>query len=423
MKTSTRIYVSLLLLGLTFSPMQGQYSGLDLLDNKTKREISYQYINGFIVVKLYYANVFQLNFLFDTGASHNILFKKHLNDIIGIEYTDTILVSGADLDLKMEAMVSRNIPMKLENTSTILRDIIVLEKDFLELEQILGIRIDGILGGDFFRGLIVGVNHKKKRLTIYDPNRFVPKKDYTRHNIDIHNYKPYIKSWTKIEENVDTLNYLIDTGASLALLVHSNRNEKIELPDNVIIGNLGKGLGGEIHGYVGMIDGIRIDQYELPNVITSFQDIDSSYLDSEHLIREGIIGNVALSRFNMIIDYVREVLYLQEISKLDEAFEYDKSGMLIYALGENLNEYYIKTIYPDTPAAEAGLRPGDKIIKIGFWPARFYSLSGILKKLRGKDGKKIKLKILRNGEKIKIQFRLRNLFRSPKEEKGDSPKR
>ena len=93
--------------------------------------------------------------------------------------------------------------------------------------------------------------------------------------------------------------------------------------------------------------------------------------------------------------------------------------MLIYALGEKLNEYYIKRVYPNTPAEEAGLMAGDKILKIGFWPIKFYSLSGILNKLQGKPGKKIKIKVLRNGEEIKTEFRLRNLFDKKEEDKKE----
>ncbi|MDF1695683.1 MAG: aspartyl protease family protein [Saprospiraceae bacterium] len=412
-------YIILFVFLVTAHPIYAQYSGLDLLGAKSKKEIPFKYVNGFLIVKVFYANFFELNFLFDTGASHNILFKKNVNDILGITYTDTILIGGADIHSKMKALVCRNIPMQLKDTDVILRDIIVLEQDFLDLEKVLGTRVDGILGGDFFKGLVVGIDHKKDKITIYNPNRFTPnRKKFTEHAIDIHNYKPYLKSYTQIEGKGDTLNYLLDSGASLALLIHANNDSNFQMPENVIIGNLGKGLGGDISGYVGLIDGLKIDQYAMSNIITSFQEIDSSFLESEQIIRDGIIGNVILSRFHIIIDYMREKLYLKSISKLEEEFEYDKSGMLIYALGEKLNQYYIKTIFPDTPAEEAGLLPGDKILKIGFWPSKFYSLSGMLGKLQAKEGKKIKITVERNGEKLKTQFRLRDPFKHKKNKKG-----
>ena len=421
MKNLLRTSLSILLTLFVLKSGVSQYSGLDLLNHKKKIDIPFKYVNGFIIIKVVYGNFFELNFLFDTGASHNILFKKNVNDILGFEYTDTIMIGGADLQMQMKALVSRNIPMQLENTNKIKRDIIILEEDFLQLEKILGTRIDGILGGDFFKGLVVGIDHRKDKITIYNPNSFVPNSKFSSHDININNYKPYLKVETFIEGRRDTLNYLIDSGASLALLIHSNIDQEFKLPENVIIGNLGKGLGGDISGYVGMIDGIKVEQYELPNIVTSFQEIDSSFLDSKDIIREGIIGNVILSRFHIIIDYMREKLYLKKISKLDEEFEYDKSGMLIYALGKKLNQYYIKSIYPNTPAQEAGLLPGDQIIKIGFWPARYYSLSGIIGKLQAEEGKKIKLTILRDGVKIKKQFLLRNLFKSAEKTKKGVP--
>jgi hypothetical protein len=387
-----------------------QYSGIDLLGKDDEKKVKFEYINGFTIVKVIYGGLLYMNFLLDTGASHNILFKKGANDLLGITYTDTIIISGADLNKDMKAMVSRNVPIMLEGTDVIRRDIIVLKEDYLDLEKMLGQRIDGILGGDFFKGLVVGINYKHGELTIYDPSKFEVKRKFTEHDIDIINYKPYLRSITTVEEKKDTLNYLLDSGASLALLIHSNKTKNFKLPEKVIIGNLGKGLGGELTGFIGMTNTLMIDEYKFNNVISSFQNIDSTLLQNRNVLRDGIIGNVILSRFHIIIDYVNEKLYLKPITKLTKEFAFDKSGLLIYAVGPELNQYFIKTVYPNTPAESAGLKPGDKIIKIGFWPMVFYDLEKIIRKFQGKAGRKIKMKVLRDGKKIDIEFRLENLF-------------
>ena len=395
---------------VTCGNINAQYSGLDLLDGKKKKVVHFDYINGFTIVKVVYGGIFYMDFLLDTGASHNILFKKTANDILGISYTDTIIIGGADLDVQMTALVSRNVPIMLEGTSTILRDIIVLEKDYLDIEAMLGRRVDGIIGGDFLKGLVVDLDYKHSKLTIHDPNQFQPGRKFTRHKIDLVNHKPYIQSITQIEDKTDTLKYLLDTGASLALLIHSNKILDFELPRNVIVGNLGKGLGGNISGFVGMTNRMSLGSYEFNNVISSYQAIDSLILNTRDIVRDGIIGNVILSRFHVIIDYVDEVLYLKPTSDLDREFEYDKSGLLIYSLGANLDQYFVKAVYPNTPAMEAGILPGDRIMKIGCWPLAFYDLEKITSKLQGKEGKTIKLTILRAGKKIKKKFKLRNFF-------------
>ena len=394
----------------TYTPVSAQYSGLDLLDGEDKKVIKFEYINGFTIVKVIYGGILYMDFLLDTGASHNILFKKNANDLLGISYSDTIIIGGAELDVEMKALVSRNVPIMLEGTSIILRDIIVLEKDYLDLEKMLGRRIDGIIGGDFLKGLVVELNYKRKRLTIHNPNLFKLNRKFSTHEINLVNYKPYLKSITRIEDKNDTLNYLLDTGASLALLIHSNKVKDFQMPKNVIVGNLGKGLGGDINGFIGMTKHLKMDQYEFNNIISSFQEIDPLILEKRNIVRDGIIGNVILSRFHVIIDYVHEKLYLKPITKLSKEFAFDKSGLLIYALGSELDEYYVKTVYPNTPAEAAGMKPGDKILKIGFWPIMFYDLQKITKRLQGKSGKTIRMKILRNGKKIKVKFKLKNLF-------------
>lgn len=390
--------------------IEAQYSSLDLLDGEDKKEIKFEYVSGFTIVKVIYGGILYMDFLLDTGASHNILFKKNANDLLGIGYSDTIIIGGADLEVEMTALVARNIPIMLEGTGPVLRDIIVLEEDYLDLEIMLGRRIDGIIGGDLLKGLVVELDYKRKKLTIHDPSQFKSHKNFSSHDIDLINYKPYLKSITQIEDQIDTLNYLLDSGASLALLIHSNKIDGFKMPDNVIVGNLGKGLGGDITGFIGMTNQLSIDQYKFSNIISSFQSIDSLILAERNVVRDGIIGNIILSRFHVIIDYVNEKLYLNPITKLSKEFEFDKSGLLIYALGSELDQYYIKTVYPNTPAEDAGIKPGDKILKIGFWPISFYNLQKINKKLKGKSGKTIKMKILRNGEEIKVKFKLKNLF-------------
>jgi len=349
-------YISMFTL-LSFT-ISAQYSGLDLLGGKKKIEVKFDFSNGFSIVEVLYGGILKMDFLLDTGASHNILFNKIANDILGYTYTDTIIIGGAELNMNMKALVSRNIPIRLMTSKIINRDFIVLEKDYLDLEKLLGRRVDGIIGGDFLKGLVLDLNYKHGKITIHNPSKFKPKKNFTEHDIQLINYKPYMHSITKIEDEYDTLNYLIDTGASLALLIHSNKIKDFKMPENVIVGNLGTGLGGDVNGFIGITNHLEIDNYIFNNIVSSFQEIDTSVIKRHKIYREGIIGNTLLSRFHVIIDYVNSKLYLKPISKLSKEFDFDKSGMLIYALGPNLDQYYVKTVYPNTPAEEAGIKPG-----------------------------------------------------------------
>jgi C-terminal processing protease CtpA/Prc len=88
----------------------------------------------------------------------------------------------------------------------------------------------------------------------------------------------------------------------------------------------------------------------------------------------------------------------------------DKSGLIIFAAGRELNEFVIQSVIEDSPAAEADIRPGDVITRIQGFPSRFYTLDHISHILQKKNGKKIRLAVKRGDVEIKKRFRLRELI-------------
>jgi carboxyl-terminal processing protease len=88
----------------------------------------------------------------------------------------------------------------------------------------------------------------------------------------------------------------------------------------------------------------------------------------------------------------------------------DKSGLIVFAVGKNLNEFIVQDVILDSPAYEAGIKPGDVIRKLQGFPVKIFSLDGISRILQKKEGKTIRLTILRKNEFIKIRFNLRDLI-------------
>ncbi|MBT8190031.1 MAG: PDZ domain-containing protein, partial [Bacteroidia bacterium] len=86
-------------------------------------------------------------------------------------------------------------------------------------------------------------------------------------------------------------------------------------------------------------------------------------------------------------------------------------GLVLYAFGPSLNQYYIKDIIENSPADEAGFQKGDLIKKVGIFPASFFSLSTISTKLQKKEGKKVRFTILRDGKKLRKTVVLRDLIK------------
>ncbi len=398
--------------------VSSQPIGIDLLGGGYSTEIPFKIKNGFIVVKLLFGGKVPVNFIYDTGAEHTILFHKSYSDLLGIDYAKRIEIKGSDLNANQYALVARNINMRIEDQLMVKRDVLVLE-NFMELfQESLGIDIDGIIGGSFFRAMVVEIDYRKKVLKLYDPNRFeMNRKGYTLMDIEIKRNKPYLLASSIFNLN-DTIKtkLLIDTGASIPFLLHANTDSALVIPEHVLSGPIGQGITGQLEGFIGKIRGLEFGPYEFNGILTLFQDLPISDNENFVLTRNGIIGNDLLSRFSVIIHYLRGELYLKPYKKkYNEDFDYDKSGMIIYAFGAELNQFYVKTVIPGTPAFEVGIMPGDIIKKIGIWKDKFWTLEKLNSLLQKKDGKKIRMVIERNGAKIKKSFRLRDFFNAPPE--------
>ena len=294
-------------------------------------------------------------------------------------------------------------------------DLLVLKEDYFRFEEFAGLQVQGILGANFFKHFVVHIDYRRRILTFQYPEKKLSKgqlKGFQQIPIEVKKNKIYIHSHVQI--NPDTLlqlSLLMDSGAAITSLLHTHSHPDLELPRETIEGNLAMGLGGFLKGYMGKMYRLELGTFHFDNIITSFQEL-SAYQDSTNTIptRNGIIGNILLSRFNVIIDYPREKLYLRPIRKYNKGFKYDKSGLGIIASGSRLDDFKITYVLANSPAEEAGLKPGDIITKLNVYNRSFLKLPDINRILQSREGRKIRLVVRRNGMKKRFVFRLRNLI-------------
>jgi hypothetical protein len=271
-------------------------------------DIPFTYENDFIILEILFNGTLPLRFIFDTGAEHTILTKKAVTDLFQVQYDRKFTIYGSDLSTVLYAYLARGITLKIDNLVATNRNILVLEEDYFRFQEFAGLTVHGILGSDLFRRFVVKINYSRQVISFIDPSTFkAPTKSYQEVDIDLERHKPYIN--TLITVNADNRDVparlLIDTGASLSLLVYTNTELNIELPPKVIRTNIGMGLGGFIQGALGRIEELEFKSYEFNGVVTNFQELQTN-LDSLRMIkRHGIIGNHILRRFTIYIDYIR----------------------------------------------------------------------------------------------------------------------
>lgn len=376
-----------------------------------KVEIPFEYVNGLIEINIKMNNI-PLRFIFDTGAEHTILSKKELAGLIGLKVLKEIQVYGADFSKKISAFITSPVKIKLGNIYEKEYPILVLSEDIFSLNNSGENNIHGIIGASFFRHKKVKIDYSREVITVYPYDYKINMKGFEEMPAKFYGHKPVIQTGIIINKKDTnfTINVLMDTGSSVPLILMKDVDSKFQLPEKMVRGQLGIGLGGDLEGWIGLINRLSFGSFRFYELICKFQDVDSIKISKSSSKRTGIAGNEILKKFTILIDNSNRKLYFKPNRSYKKKIKYDKSGLTLYATGNNLDKYYIKYIISGSPADLAGLKPHDRIYSVQYIPAMFWSLNGIINLLRKKENKKIRLKIIRNKKKMVFTFKLKDMF-------------
>ncbi len=381
--------------------------------NVDRIDIPFEYENNFIVIKVLLNDIFPLRFIFDTGAEHTILTQREITDLLQVNYARRIPIMGADMRQELYAYLALGVKLSLEGLVAPNRTVLVLEEDYVNFQEFAGINVHGILGADLFRRFVIRINYQQRIISLIDPATFKPPGGrFVKIPLLMERNKPFVELPAVISDEPPALyKFLVDTGAGLALLVYTNSHPNLKLPPTVIRSRLGMGLGGDIEGVMGRIQYLRWGDMDMYGVITNFQELPITADSLQKLPnRNGIIGNQILSRFNLIFDYTNQWLYLMPTSRAKSQFKSEKSGMYLTASGRRLDTFTVYDIVPGSPAEQAGIQINDHVRSVNGWPAAFHSLEELTNKFYGKPGKKMRVVIERNGQRMTVRFALRELI-------------
>ena len=273
----------------------------------------------------------------------------------------------------------------------------------------MGIPVSGILGGSFLRGATIEINYKRNHIKFHHP-QFPPTnlKDYKKVPLTIKNNRPYLNSkLSVIQGDTSQIELLLDTGAAIHMLINHNTIPSLEIKEEIEESYLASGLGGYLGGYVGYVEYVSFANVDYSDFPVYFQKLDSLLLqDSIIEKRNGIIGNILLKNHIVILDFLRHSAYVETKKAKNIDFRINKSGMTVFQVGVNKNEFYVHQIHSKSVAYQAGIREGDYIVNLNYCPKFFMSMSYINNRLSGRPGKKMRVKVKREDEKFICKFEL-----------------
>ena len=275
-----------------------------------------------------------------------------------------------------------------------------------ELEPIVGRKIDGILGYDFFDCYTLEIDYQSQVLSIYDPSRYRFSGNGQMIPITLENNEAFIFAVLESGDRSPVRAKLkLDTGSADFLGLNGSflNNESLFEPTHKKIPAQGAAVGGATENYITRLANFKLGDIQINEPLVGYS------VDTLRDGDAGTIGGEFFSRFTVTFDYTRHRLILKKNEHFDSSYNYDMSGIFPIAKAPDFKEIEIASVALKSPGSEAGLQAGDIILSIDGKLAGDFEISEI-RQLFTIDGNRVNLEIERGGKKQVINLVLRKLI-------------
>lgn len=378
-------------------------------DYNIKRDaIGFKLVKNLIVIPIFINEKGPFNFILDTGVDPLVITDSSIVDASQLTNLRRVKINGNGEGDEITAYISSNISTKVGEGYAQHVPTVILKKDIFNLSSHLGMKIHGLIGYSFFNSFIVKINYSQSRLLFSLPQTR-KKIKWDKLDLEFFDNKPYINVDLQVPDlGKIKAKLIVDCGASHALSLESYNEGVFPLPTPSFQANLGVGLGGKINGSIGRISSIKLGDFNLKNVLTSFPNYGDVAAKAKQKQRTGNLGADILRKFTVIFDYQDGAMYLKKNSHYGEVFEHDMSGIEIFVDDKQFSRVFISRVEPASPAEKAGILANDEILSINFLGIANYTLDSIINLLKSEDGKTILIEFAR---KDKVSIKLLTLKR------------
>jgi PDZ domain len=265
------------------------------------------------------------------------------------------------------------------------QSVVIPATEMKGLSQYFGRTLDGIIGYEFFQQLVVEVDYAKQVLRLYQPKNYKYQGIGQRVPLQIENRRPYIEAMVQpYGYGAIAASLMVDLGSNGALSVTAGcgRDQALRAAAPKLLRRQATTIHGAQQIYLGRIQVLNLAQFHIKTPLTIFETRSTnSRAECDRIT--GKIGIQVLRQFRVIFDYPQQQLILEPRVNLNraDAYEYDLSGLRLQAEGDDLKTYRVEAVFPETPAAKAGLKTGDILSQINHASAEQMSLSQIRQQL------------------------------------------
>jgi hypothetical protein len=315
-----------------------------------------KFLSGIVIIKAQLAPYKDsLNFILDTGSG-GISLDSTTCVKLGIEsrMTDTF-ASGVGGKRKVRFTFNRTLALGGYNVDSLNFHL----NDYSLLTALYNIKIDGIIGYSFLKRYIVMIDYDEVMVKVYSKGKFnyPPRGSVFKNPITSIPFENVsISDARKIDGN-----FYFDSGAGLELLFSKQfvADSNVFLPKRKPLVASVEGVMGREDMSIAVVKSFSLVPYEFKPVPGFI------FADSNNVLKYprqlGLIGSGILSRFNVILNFPENEIFLKPNQSFNDPFDYSYSGLNIW---DNKGRIEVYDVIPNSPADKAGFIVGDEIVGI-----------------------------------------------------------
>jgi hypothetical protein len=346
------------------------------------------------------------DFLYDTGASLSVLDSAYAASI-GIAREGSVHGQGAGAS--GTGAFARVGTLRVAGRDSDGVEIEDLRVGVLDLNATLAPffwrDVAGVIGFDFIVRFVNEIDFDARVLVLRDPAAFRYEGRGASIPMTLAGHVPAVKLTLdgKFEGECR-----VDVGSGSTVDFHGPFVRKHGLDQRLGAGVevTGGGFGGTFQTRITRADSLEIGPYSWARPLVSLSGAAAGAFASEDYA--GNIGNHLLERFKVTLDYERRTLHLEPGARFGTTDSFSRSGLQLAKIGGVIRA---AQVVPGSPAAKAGIRPGDQVVKIAGRLALEYSVDEAAALIEhGEPGRKVKLELARDGKRKKAKLKLRDIL-------------
>jgi len=244
--------------------------------------------------------------------------------------------------------------------------------DLHQVEPLLGLPYAGILGHDFLEQFVVRIDYDSQQVALFAPRSFAYAGPGESLPLWFEAAQSFVLGVLYADGRATPAKLKLDTGSLDALGLNGSFVQQTELVRGLPtpVPAMGAALGGAVSAYV-----VRLDSLALGGIVIA-EPIAGYSVETARRGDAGTIGVALLSRFNLVFDYARRRLIVEQTGRTHRPMAYDASGLLLTGSGPELRGIAVLYVDAGSPAAAAGIEPGDALVSIDGKPAAEVGLTG-----------------------------------------------